>query len=243
MGLAFSPAFVTSPASRSLSLNFLSNRHVFQTRRDIEGLRIALVDDHARVRDALAAVLARERDFEVVAAGSSGDEAIAIAEDLLPDVILLDINMPGDGIVAARRIFRVCPAIKIVMLTSADDAYLVDAALSAGARGYIVKGEPAAVIADTIRDIDSGQSYLAPSLAAKLLASPGYGAPWDGDTESPIELVEREEQILRRLAQGLTYTEIAESTGLSAAAVAAFVTNILMKLHAQTVVDEALKTV
>ena len=216
---------------------------MFQTRRNIEGIRIALVDDHARVRDALEALLKREADFSIVGTGASSDEAVALAEDLLPDVLLLDINMPGDGISAARRIFRSCPAVKIVMLTSADDAYLVDAALSAGARGYIVKGEPASVIAGAVRETVSGRSYIAPSLAAKLLTSPGFGAPWDTGAGSPIELVEREEQVLRRLAQGLTYIEIAESTGLSEAGVAAFVTNILMKLHAQTAVEAALKSV
>lgn len=215
---------------------------MFQTRQENEGIRIALVDDHARVRDALAAVLRREEDFSIVGTGASSDEAVALAEDLLPDVLLLDINMPGDGISAARRIFHSCPAIKIVMLTSADDAYLVDAALSAGARSYIVKGVPASVIAGSIRDAVGGRSFIAPSLAARLLTSPRFGAPWGTDAESPIELVEREEQILRRLAQGLTFTEIAESTGLSEAAVAAFVTNILMKLHAQTAVEIALNS-
>ena len=210
---------------------------MFQTRHENEGIRIALVDDHTRVRDALAAVLGREEDFSVVGTGASADEAVRLAEDLLPDVLLLDINMPGDGIAAARRIFRSCPAVRIVMLTSADDAYLVDAALSAGARGYLIKGEPAFVIAKSIRDAVGERSFIAPSLAARLLSSPGYGSPWDAGSDSPIELVEREEQILRRLSQGLTYTEIAEGTGLSEAAVAAFVTNILMKLHAQTVAE------
>ena len=213
---------------------------MFQTRREKQGIRIALIDDHARVRDALAALLAREDDFAIVATGASSDEAVKIAEDYLPDVLLLDINMPGDGIAAARRIFRSCPVVKIVMLTSADDAYLVDAALTAGALSYIIKGVPASVIAAAIRDVKCGRSYIAPSLAGRLLASTGYGAPWDTVSDSPIEIVEREEQVLRRLAQGLTYTEIAESTGLSEPAVAAFVTNILMKLHAQTVVEAAL---
>jgi two-component system, NarL family, nitrate/nitrite response regulator NarL len=215
---------------------------VFQTRHVSDDIRIALVDDHARVRDALAAVLKREEDFSIVGTGASGDEAVSLAEDLLPDVLLLDINMPGDGIAAARRVFRSCPAVKIVMLTSADDSYLVDAALSAGARGYIVKGEPASVIAGTIRETVGERSYIAPSLAGRLLASLGFGAPWDAGPGSPIELVEREEQVLRRLAQGLTSIEIAESTGLSEGAVAGFMTNILMKLHAQTVAEVILNS-
>ena len=215
---------------------------MFQTRPENDDIRIALVDDYARVRDALVALLNREKDFSVVGTGASSDEAVALAEDHLPDVLLLDINMPGDGIAAARRIFRTCPAVKIVMLTSADDAYLVDAALSAGARGYIVKGEPASVIAVVIRDTVSGRSYIAPSLASRLLKSPGFGAPWGTGADDPIELVEREKQILRRLAQGLTHIEIAENTGLSEAGVAAFVTNILMKLHAQTAVEVALNS-
>ncbi len=214
---------------------------MFQTRPEKDGIRIALVDDHARVRDALADVLARDGDFAVVATGASSDEALEIAETFLPNVMLLDINMPGNGINAARRIFRSCPSVKIVMLTSADDTFHIDAAIAAGARGYIVKGEPASVIASAVREVDAGRSFLAPSLAGQLLGSSGHAAPWDSPPEGPIELVEREEQILRRLAQGLTYTEIAESIGLSEIAVAAFVTNILMKLHAQTVTDDALK--
>ena len=119
---------------------------------------------------------------------------------------------------------------------------LYSAALAAGARGYIVKGEPASVIAGAIRETVGGRSYIAPSLAGRLLASPGFGAPWDAGPGSPIELVEREEQVLRRLAQGLTYIEIAESTGLSEGAVAGFVTNILMKLHAQTAAEVILNS-
>lgn len=206
-----------------------------------EALRVALVDDHARVRDALASMLGRERGITVVASGQSGDEALTIADEQLPDVILLDINMPGDGIETARKIFLSYPAIRCIMLTSADDAHLVDAALSAGAYGYIIKGVPVSEIARTIRQVMAGRSYMAPSLASSLLAQPGYAAPWGAAQESPIELIENEEQVLLRLAQGLTYEEVALNTGLSEAAIAAFVTNILMKLHAQTVVSSVVE--
>lgn len=208
--------------------------------RPMDGSRIALFDDHAAMRDALAALLRREAGIEVVALGQSGAEAVACAEAQLPDVIVLDINMPGDGIKTASRIFWSCPAVKIVMLTSFDDAHLVDTALAAGARAFIVKGTTAAEIARTLQDVKQGRSYISPSLATKLLEDRGVATPWGAASgNGAIELLEREEQVLRRLAQGLSYSEIGNSIGLSSNSAGAFATNILIKLHARTAVPGA----
>lgn len=185
------------------------------------------------MRNALALAIGREPEFNVVAAGGSADDAVAAADATSPDVIILDLNMPGGGLTAAARLARLAPACKIIMLTSDDEAHQIDAALAAGASAFITKGTPAAGIRQTIRRVLAGKSTLSPSLANRLLSSRPLATPWsDEPHDLPFDLLEREEQVLRRLSQGLTSEEIGDSIGLSAATVDAFVTNILMKLHA-----------
>lgn len=199
----------------------------------IDQIALALFDDHAAMREALASALTRDPGMTVVAAGGSAGEAISLSQVEIPDAVLLDLNMPGGGLSAVQALSRAIPATKLIMLTSEDEAYQVDAALSSGASAYIIKGTPAAEIRRTIRDVMRGKSHVSPSLAASLLGSRPLAAPWvEEGQELPFTLLEREEQILRRLIQGLTSEEIGESIGLSAAAVDAFVSNVLLKVHA-----------
>lgn len=201
----------------------------------IDRIAVALIDDHVAMRDALALALLRDPAMEVVATGGSADEALGAAEAAAPDVILLDLNMPGSGLTAAERLARAAPASKIIMLTSADEAHLVDAALAAGASAFITKGTPVAAIRQTIRHVLAGKSFITPSLAANLLRRRPLAAPWGGEPDDqPFELLEREEQILLRLAQGLSNEEIGAGIGLEPASVEAFITNVLMKLHTVT---------
>ncbi len=197
------------------------------------GITVALFDDHTAMRDALAKTLARDSGIDVVAAGSTAAEAIKYATDLVPDVVLLDLNMPGGGLNAARHLSRHAPATKIIVLTSDDAAHQVDAALMAGASAFLTKGSSSAEIRAAIRSVHKGMSELSPSLSVRLLSSRPVGTPWGMDTgQRPLELLEREEQILLRLSQGLTPQEIGESIGLSTAAVNAFMSNVLIKVHA-----------
>lgn len=199
----------------------------------IDKIALALFDDHRAMREALSQTLGRDPAIEVVTAGGSADDAITAGTDFALDIILLDLNMPGSGITAAAHLARIAPAAKLVMLTSEDEAHAVDAALAAGASAFIVKGTPASEIRRRIRDVLKGKSAISPSLAARLIRSGPLAAPWsEGSDALPFELVDREEQILRRLAQGLTAEEIGMAIGLSPETVEAFITNIMMKVHA-----------
>lgn len=199
----------------------------------IDKITLALFDDHRAMRDTLSRTLGRDPAFDVVASGASAADAIAAGTELALDIVLLDLNMPGSGIEAAARLARDAPATKIVMLTSEDDAHAVDAALAAGASAYVVKGTPLAELRRTVREVLAGKSTISPSLAARLIRSGRLAAPWTEDAAIlPFELAEREEQILRRLAQGLTAGEIGTAIGLTPQTVDAFISNIMMKVHA-----------
>lgn len=198
-----------------------------------DGLSVALFDDHELMRRTIASNLASVPGLDVVASGSSADEAIASAEALIPQVIILDVNMPGGGLSAARKINVAFPAIKIVMLTSDDSEHLVSSALRAGASAYVVKGSPLRELVETVKAVARGHSYISPGLSGKILSPRSLGTPWRADDqEPPFAILDREEQILRRLAQGLTMVEIGEGIGLSETTVAKYLTNILMKLQA-----------
>ena len=135
------------------------------------------------------------------------------------------------------------PFVKCVMLSSTDDEDIVSAALSAGAYAFLSKGIASRDLADCLKRVHHGWSAISPGLASQLISDRGFGAPWvNAPGAVSLELCEREDQILRRLAQGLTENEIAEGIGLTKAAVSGFVTNLLLKLHQQTHIEKILGT-
>jgi two-component system, NarL family, nitrate/nitrite response regulator NarL len=204
-------------------------------------IRIAIVDDHPIMRAGLVYTFEREFGFEVVAQGGTGPEAIEIAETLLPDLILLDINMPGNGVEAARAISRACPDVRIIMLTAHDDEQYVVDTLRAGASGYVVKGISSEDLIKTAQSVHHGEAYVSPGLAAKLLGKrPAEVAPVAGLTRKFVDLTTREEQILRYVCEGLSNKEIGDHIGLSEKTVKYYMTNILHKLHARNRVEAAL---
>ncbi|MBI5352300.1 MAG: response regulator transcription factor [Chloroflexi bacterium] len=202
-------------------------------------VRIVIADDHALFRDGLATILSAETEFEVVGQGGSAADAIRLARDLLPEIILLDIDMPGSGITAAREIANDCPVTKIVMLTSSEDDDHLIAALKTGSRAYILKGVPARELIRILRTVQSGESYVPPSLAASLLVE--MANPAHKESKRPIdELTEREHQILEGLAAGLSNKEIGEKLFLAEKTVKHYITNVLQKLHVRNRVEAAL---
>lgn len=202
-------------------------------------VRIVIVDDHALFRDGLATILAAEADFEVVGQGGSADDAIRLARDLLPEIILLDIDMPGGGIPAARAIAIDCPVTKIVILTSSEDDDHLIAALKTGTRAYILKGVPARELLRILRAVEAGESYVPPALAASLLVEMHQpaGKPADNLID---ELTERERQILEGLATGSSNKEIGQKLFLAEKTVKHYITNILQKLQVRNRVEAAL---
>jgi DNA-binding NarL/FixJ family response regulator/predicted transcriptional regulator len=129
-------------------------------------IRIAIVDDHPMFREGAIKILASADGIEVVGEGATAADALKVAEELRPDVMLLDMNMPGGGVEAAANIARACPSVRAVMLTASESASDAASALEAGARGYILKGSSGAEVVETVRAIFRGESYVAPGLAA-----------------------------------------------------------------------------
>jgi DNA-binding NarL/FixJ family response regulator len=204
-------------------------------------LRIAIVDDHALFRDGLATILGAEADFEVVGQGGTAQEAIRLAREFLPEIILLDIDMPGGGLEAARTIASECPVTRIVVLTASEEDDHLIAALKIGARAYILKGVAARELLRILRAVAAGESYVPPALAASLLLEMRASAAPAPKPENPLDgLTGREREILEGLAAGLSNKEIGQKLFLSEKTVKHYVTNILQKLQVRNRVEAAL---
>jgi DNA-binding NarL/FixJ family response regulator len=205
-----------------------------------EKLQVAIIDDHPLFREGVAQTLSRQPDIEVVAEGESAADAIAIAGVRLPDIMLLDVSMPGGGVEAARQIALAYPVVKIVMLTVSQNEDDVTEALRAGAQGYVLKGVAARELVEILRGVASGGAYVTPTLAAGLLYDL-TNAPQSRRASSPLdELTERERQILERVAAGDSNKEIGAQLGLTEKTVKHHMSNILQKLQVRNRVEAAL---
>ncbi|RVH86938.1 DNA-binding response regulator [Sinorhizobium meliloti] len=193
------------------------------------GIRVAVVDDHPLFREGVTRSLSEIDGFEIVAEGGSRDEAVAIAQSLNPDVMLLDISMPGGGLNAVPAILSVAPSQKIVMLTVSEANDDVAAALKEGAKGYILKGIGARALAEVIRTVASGESYVAPTLSAKLLTGQlANSAPPKSNLVA--ELTRREQEVLHLVASGMSNKQIARKLDLHEKTVKHHMTQIMAKL-------------
>lgn len=206
-----------------------------------ENIHIVIVDDHPLFREGVASILGNEPDFEVVGQGATAEEAVRLSIDFLPDIILLDIDMPGNGIKAARDVAAVCPVTKIVFLTvSESDDNLVEA-LKAGGRAYILKGVAGRELIRILRVVNEGESYLPPALAASLLLDYSQTRRHEKSEANPLgELTERERQILELLGLGMSNKEIGAKLFLTEKTIKHYVTNILQKLQVHNRVEAAL---
>ena len=196
---------------------------------DQEPIRVLIVDDHTIVRKGIRALLAEIEDIAVVGEASDGVEAVAQAETLTPDVILMDLLMPQmDGIEATRQITSRQPGVRVLVLTSfvADDK--VFPAIKAGALGYLLKDSAPQDLVQAIRQVHRGESSLHPTIARKLLEEMAHPS---ASRSTPDPLSERELEVLQLLAQGLSNREIAEKLIVSETTARTHVSNILGKLH------------
>jgi len=195
-------------------------------------IRILLADDHPLFRDGVAHSLEAEPGFQIVGQVDSGEEAVMLARDTRPDIVLLDVSMPGcGGIAAAETIAAELPATRIMMLTAAENRDVLMDALKAGAHGYVLKGVSAAVLRDVVRCVMGGEAYITPVLASSLLIEFSRPAP----PHDPItDLAPREADILDLLKEGLTNREIGERMHLSEKTIKHYMTNILQKLHVRS---------
>ena len=197
----------------------------------MEALRVVIADDHPLFRHGIQALLDATSDLTVVGEASSGDEAISLASELQPDVILMDIQMPGvNGIEATRRILRESPHIRILMVTMFEDDASVFTAMRGGARGYLLKDAEKGEMLRAIRAVGHGEAIFSPAIAARLIDF-FSAAPPAAMAQAFPDLTEREREILNLIAQGLSNTEIAEHLVLSHGVVRNYVSNIFSKLQ------------
>jgi NarL family two-component system response regulator LiaR len=195
-------------------------------------IRILLVDDHAVVRSGLGKYLMVNKDMELVGEASDGEEAIQMAGRDMPDVILMDLIMPGmDGITATRKIHQLYPEIKIIALTSFSEQNMVEGALQAGAIGYLQKNITAAELGSAIRSAYAGRMVLSPE-ATQALAQAVIQPHVHGN-----ELTERESDVLRAMVDGLNNNEIAEKLVISLGTVKFHISNVYQKLGVNSRVE------
>jgi two-component system NarL family response regulator len=198
----------------------------------IDAIRVLICDDHALFRRGLIMVLESEDGIEVVAEAEDGEEAIHKAEDAAPDVVLMDVRMPRmSGIEATRAISEAVPTAKILMLTVSDDEEDLYEAVKAGATGYLLKEISIEEVANAIRAVVTGQSLISPSMASKLLSEFNNLAKQAQQKVIAPKLTDRELQVLKLVAQGMSNREAAETLFISENTVKNHVRNILEKLH------------
>ena len=203
-------------------------------------IRIAVIDDHPVFREGVVGMLSYVDGVEVVGEGATAADALKVAQDLLPDVILLDVNMPGGGLQAAADIARVCPNVRTIMLTASENEQDVTSALQAGARGYILKGSSGDEVVATVRAIARGDSYVAPNLAARLLIKQGKRIGTIVERNAH-DLTSREEEIFALVSRGMSNKEVARCRKCTERSVKHHMTNIMRKLHVRNRVEAALK--
>jgi DNA-binding NarL/FixJ family response regulator len=197
----------------------------------MDTIRILIADDQTITRSGLRTLLAAAGDIEVVGEARDGDEAIELAAVLQPDVILMDLRMPGvNGIEATRRIHRTSPHISILVLTVFEDDTSVFPAIRAGAQGYLLKNTEQDELMRAIHTVANGGAIFSPGIAQKVL---GYlHAPPNASSDIFDELTVREREILELIAHAKTNAEIATILNLSAKTVSNYVSNVLLKVHA-----------
>ena len=199
---------------------------------DSSTIRVLICDDHALFRRGLVMVLESEAGIEVVAEAEDGEEAVRHAAEAAPDVVLMDVRMPKvSGIEATRSIAEVVPTAKILMLTVSDEEEDLYEAVKAGATGYLLKEISIEEVANAIRAVMTGQSLISPSMASKLLSEFNNLAKAAQQKVLAPKLTDRELQVLKLVAQGMSNREVAEQLFISENTVKNHVRNILEKLH------------
>lgn len=193
-------------------------------------IRVMIVDDHTVVRSGLGAFLMAKDDFEMVGEAKNGEQALNLCQQVHPDVVLMDLVMPGmDGATATRLIRERCPHAQVIALTSFKEKEMVEAAIQAGAIGYLLKDVSTDDLAHAIRAAYAGRPTLAPEAAEVLIAAARAGEFKPGDDLTP-----REREVLRLMADGLNNQQIAGELVLGVSTVKSHVSNILSKLGVAT---------
>ncbi|MEU7075122.1 response regulator transcription factor [Streptomyces narbonensis] len=211
-----------------------------ETTTDSRPVRVLVADDEAMVRAGVRAILARDPHVDVVAEAGDGDEAIALARRHRPDVVLLDIQMPGmDGLTAVTRLHRELTGVGVIMLTTFGQDEYVTRALEEGADGFLLKADDPRELLNGVRAVGAGGAYLSPRVAGRVIA--GLRAHRAAHPHRPLDrLTERERDVLAGLGAGLSNAEIANRLHLVEGTVKAHVSAVLGKLGARNRVEAAI---
>lgn len=202
-------------------------------------MRLVIIDDHPIFREGVALTLAVEQDLAVVGQGESAADAVQLARALTPDILLLDIDIPGGGLAVLSELFSASPKTRVIVLTAATSETHLLAALRAGVQGYVLKGVSARQLANIIRGVHAGESYVSPNLAAHVLTQKTLRPPAAILLD---ELTEREHQILDMVAQGATNRQIAHALHITENTVKNSMTRIMEKLQVHNRVEAAMLT-
>jgi DNA-binding NarL/FixJ family response regulator len=203
-------------------------------------VRVVLADDHALFRRGLSTLLAKEKGFEVVGEAQDGDEAFQKARELMPDIVLMDVYMPGcDGLTATRRIKKALPSVKVVILTVSEEDKNLFEAIKCGAHGYLLKKIEPKDLFEMLRGVFRGEAPISRVTATKILNE--YAKQIQrGPQETPEEkLSPREQEVLELLTKGLTNKEIGNKLGITENTIKNHLKNILAKLHLENRVQAA----
>jgi two-component system nitrate/nitrite response regulator NarL len=206
----------------------------------IAPIRVAVVDDHPLFREGVTRSLNELGGFEVVGEGGTMEQALQIADELRPDIVLMDISMPGGGLNAIAPMLLRNPSQKIVMLTVSETSDDVTGALERGAVGYVLKGVGSRMLAEILHAVAAGESYVPPALSARLLADRSALAGAASASDPLAGLTDREHEILTLVAAGLSNKRIALKIGLHEKTVKHHMTRVLAKLNASNRTEAAM---
>ena len=197
-------------------------------------IKVSIVEDNDQLRDTLAKMIGRANGFECVGQHPSAEAGLAAIPGEKPDVVLMDINLPGmNGVECVRKLKELLPAIQIVMLTAYEDTENIFNSLAAGAAGYLLKRSKSAEILDALRDVQNGGSPMSTHIARKVVQS-FQARPAAAPAEQTEDLSPREQEVLDLLSQGFMYKEISDKLGISFETVRTYIRRIYEKLHVRT---------
>jgi two-component system, NarL family, response regulator LiaR len=204
--------------------------------------RILIVDDHAMLREGMRTLLAQEKDFDLVGEAADGEEAVHLAKEVKPDVIIMDIVMPKmNGVEATKQIRQILPSTAILILSAYSDIRYIISLLEAGACGYLLKSSPGKDVIKAIRAVRAGESVLDPEVTRKLVQRVSSVSQNNDERETGAQLTTRELEILKWASRGLSNKEMSEKLFISLRTVKAHMTNIFNKLGCGSRTDAIIK--
>lgn len=205
-----------------------------------QAIRVAVVDDHPLFREGVVSSLRRIEGLAVIAEGASGADAVRIVAETAPDVLLMDISMPDGGLETIPEVLAVRPRQKIIMLTVSESGDHVTRALRSGATGYVLKGIGARELVDIVRTVAAGESYVSPTLSARLLSPPRAAPTHPGAADLLARLTPKELEVIRLVASGQSNKRVAIQLDLNEKTVKHHMTRILAKLSVSNRTEAAL---